>query len=168
MKSVYSTAPPGWLGQRTLVEGVLPLCRDAVGVFYVTHRPTRPKYTRWGCLTPLQRWIRCILLSPRPDRLGQRKLVEGALARYRDAVGVFYSTRLGRLGQRTLVEGVLPLFRDAVSVLYSLGQCLADEEFIVPRTFQWCAISYMLQHICAENYTIMQSEPSRRRLTTSN
>ena len=102
MQSVYSTAATDWTthwGSLTpvqrcsrcilqsqptgpLVEGVLPLRRDAVGVFYspswLDHSlqetypcaemqsvyPTVPAdwTTRWGSLTPLQRCSRCILL----------------------------------------------------------------------------------------------------------
>ena len=75
------------LGHRTLVQGVLPLCRDAVSVFYSSS------------------W------------LGHRTLVQGVLPLCRDAVSVFYSSSW--LGHRTLVQGVLPRCRDAVNVFYS-------------------------------------------------
>ena len=74
------------LGHRTLVGGVLPFCRDAVGVFYSL------------------------------SRLGYRTLVGGVLPFCRDAVGVFYS--LSRLGHKTPIGGVLPLCRDTVGVFY--------------------------------------------------
>ena len=34
MQSVYSVAPTDWVTGHLLGEGVLPLCKDAVGVFY--------------------------------------------------------------------------------------------------------------------------------------
>ena len=107
MQSVYSTAPHSRLGYWTLVgggsltplqrcsqcllqhptadwatghslmEGVLLLCRDAVGVFYST--PSRLGYctlVEGEGLTPLQRCSRCILQHP-PSRLGYWTLVEG-------------------------------------------------------------------------------------------
>ena len=59
---------PCRLGYRTLVGGVLPLCRNAVGVFY------------------------------NPSRLGYMTLVGEVLPFCRDVVGVFYSpSRLGSL-----------------------------------------------------------------------
>ena len=49
-----------WLGQRTLVEGILPFCKDAVDVFYS------------------------------PSRLGHRTVVGEVLLQCRDAASVFY------------------------------------------------------------------------------
>ena len=89
------------LGHRTLVGGVLPLCRNAVGVFYSS------------------------------NRLGHRTLVGGVLPLCRDAVGIFYSP--SRLGHRTLVGEVLPLCRDAVGVFYSssrVGQFFFQSIFV--------------------------------------
>ena len=77
---------PSWLGYRTFVGGVLPFCRDAVGVFYsladwATGHLLVESY-------PLQRCSRCIL---QPGWLGYRTLVGGVLPLCRDTVGVFYS-----------------------------------------------------------------------------
>ena len=67
MQSVYSTAPADW-ATRTLVGEVLPLCTDSVGVFYSTSRLGHQD-TRWGSLTVLQRFNRCIL-PPQPTGPG--------------------------------------------------------------------------------------------------
>ena len=73
------------LVHRTLVGGILPFRRDAVGVFYID---LSPQNTRWGNLTLLQRCCRCILHSL--SRLTHRTLVGEILPFCRDAVGVFY------------------------------------------------------------------------------
>ena len=125
MQSVYSTAPADWAtgwGSLTplqrcsrciqqprligpLAGGVLPPCRDAVGVFnspgWLGHSPgesyppaemqsvysTAPAdwATRLGSLTPLQRCSRCI---QQPRLIGP--LAGGVLPPCRDAVGIFY------------------------------------------------------------------------------
>ena len=88
---------------RTLVGGVLHLCRDAVGVFY---SPCKQGYrTLVGGVLPLCRDALGLFYSP--CQLGYRTLVGGVLPLCRDAVGVFYSPC--KLGYRTLVGGVLPL-----------------------------------------------------------
>ena len=95
------------LGHRTLVWEELPLCRDAVGVFYSPSRQNHRTLVE-EVLNPLQRcsWF-IIQLS---SRLGHRTLVWEELPLCRDAVGVFYSP--SRQNHRTLVEGVLnPLQR---------------------------------------------------------
>ena len=60
--SVYSTVPADWVIGYSLWEGVLPLYRAAVDVFYspsqLGHRTLVV-----GCLTPLQGRSRCILQS---------------------------------------------------------------------------------------------------------
>ena len=134
IQSVYSTAPvvegvlplcrnavgvfysPSRLGHRTLVEGVLPLCSNAVGVFYSLNRLGQRTLIR-GVL-PLSRDAVGVFYSP--SRVGHRTLVKGVLSLFRDAVGVFYS--LSRQGHRTHIRGVLPLFRDAVGVFYCLSR----------------------------------------------
>ena len=65
-----------------LLEGVLPLCRDAIGILY---SPSRLGYLL-GNFTPLQRCRSCIL---QPQLIGP--LVDGVLPLCRDAVGVFCS-----------------------------------------------------------------------------
>ena len=59
---------------RTLVVGVLPLCREAVGILY------RPSRLGWDCLVSY------------PEHS-----LEGVVRHFRDAADVFYSPR--RLGQ---------------------------------------------------------------------
>ena len=104
---------PSWLGHRTLIGGVLLLCRDAVGVFYspswLGHR------TLIGGVLPLCRDAVDVFYSP--SWLGHRTLIGGVLLLCRDAIGVFYSPSW--LDHRTLIGGVLPLCRDAVDVFYS-------------------------------------------------
>ena len=63
MQSVYST-PTTECATMKVVGGVLPLCRDAVVVYY-THNRLRHHETRWGSLTPLQR-CSCCILHPQP------------------------------------------------------------------------------------------------------
>ena len=65
MQSVCSTSPADW-ATRTLVGRVLPLCRDAVCVFYI---PSWLGYqdARWESFTPLQRCSLCVL-HPQPIR----------------------------------------------------------------------------------------------------
>ena len=96
-----------------LVRGVLPLCRDAVSVFYNSNRldhlygvsypsaemqsvySTTPIdwTTCTGSLTPLQRCSQCIL-----QLQSTGPLVRGVLPLCRDAVSVFYnSNRLDHL-----------------------------------------------------------------------
>ena len=71
MQSVYSTAPADWdVISRTLVSGVLPLCRDAV----------------------------CILQTQPTEMSYPGHLLREILPLCRDAVGVFYSpSRLDKL-----------------------------------------------------------------------
>ena len=101
MQSMYFTAQADW----THVGGVLPLCKDAVGVFY---SPSRLD-PRWGILTPLQRCSRCIL-QPKPTgpTLGES---------YPSAkMQSVYSTAQA---DWTHVGEFLLLCRDAVDVFYS-------------------------------------------------
>ena len=109
---------PQLTGLRTLLERVLPLCRDAVGVFYSpsqlasehslgeSYRSAEmllvyfgtpvnwPQNIRWTSLTALQKCTWCIL---QPQSTGLRTLVGRVLPLCRDAVGVFY--RPSPLGQ---------------------------------------------------------------------
>ena len=101
MQSVYSTAPVDW----ALVEAVLPLFRDAVGVFY---SPSRLG-SRWGSLTPFQRCSRCIL-QPQPTGPSLRQSYP-----FSEMQSVYSTAPV----DWALVEAVLPLFRDAVGVFYS-------------------------------------------------
>ena len=107
MQLVYSTASANWATHwghlipllrcswcilqpqptGTLVGGVLPLCWDAVGVFYSLSQLGHSL----GNLTPLQRCSQYIL-QPQLTR----PLVGGVLSLCWDAVGVFYS--LSQLG----------------------------------------------------------------------
>ena len=97
----YTGCSFGW-------AGVLPFCRDAIGVFYspsqLGHSSgesyhsaemwsvycTAPDEwaTRWGSLTTLQRCNQCIV-QPHPTG----PLVGGVLPLCRDVIGVFYSPR---------------------------------------------------------------------------
>ena len=70
--SAYSTAPAD-LTTRTLVEGVLPLFSDIVGVFYSSSRLDHQD-TRWGSLTPQQWYSRRILL-PQPTGYSERRAI---------------------------------------------------------------------------------------------
>ena len=116
MQLVYSTASAN-LTTRTLVEGVLFLSRDAVGIFYSLSQLTHQD-TCWGSLTPQQRcsWY---ILQP------QQTWPPGHLLResYSSAeMQLVYSTAPANLTTRTLVEEVLLLSRDAVGIFYSLSQ----------------------------------------------
>ena len=91
MQLMYSTVP----ADRTLVGRVLPLCRDAVDVFY---SPSRQD-PRWRSLTPLQRCSWCILQS-QPTGPSLEESYPFA------KMQLMYSTVPA---DRTLVGGVLPL-----------------------------------------------------------
>ena len=82
---------------------ILPLFRDALGVFYSCNRLCYRTLDWGGNLTPLQRCSRCIL-QLQPTVL-QDTWWGGILPLFRDAVGVFYSCN--RLGYRTLWTGVV-------------------------------------------------------------
>ena len=101
------------LVHRTLVDGVLHYCREAVDIFYspirLVHRTLVDGVLHY-CREAVD-----IFYSP--IRLGHRTLVDGVLHSCREAVDIFYSPI--RLGHRTLVGGVLPLCREAVDVFYS-------------------------------------------------
>ena len=138
MQSAYSTAQIDWATGHSF-RRVLPLCRDAVGVFYSANRLGHRTLVREG-LTPLQRCSRRILhpnsTGPQDTRLGgsypsaemqsaystaQIDWATGhsfgrVLPLCRDAVGVFYSPN--RLGHRILVwEGLTPLQRCSRRIL---------------------------------------------------
>ena len=101
IQSVYSTAPMDW----ALLGEVLPLCRDAVGVFY-NHNKLGP---HWGSLTPLQRFSRCIL-QPQQTKPSLGKSHPSA------QMQSVYSTTTTN---SALTGEVLPLCRDSVGVFYS-------------------------------------------------
>ena len=100
-----------------LLGAVLPLCREAVGVFYSPLQPTGPPGHSLMGFTPLQRCNLCILHST--SQLVHQDTSWGTLNLCREEVGVFYSP--SRMSHRTLVWGwVLTLCRNAVGVFYSL------------------------------------------------
>ena len=98
--------------------GFLPLCKDAVGVFY---RPAdcATGYSWWGSY-PSAEMESVYTSEPAYWATGLLCVCGGVLSLYRDAVGVYYRPSL--LGYKTLVcvcvWGVLPLCRDAVGVFY--------------------------------------------------
>ena len=100
MQSVYSTAP----ADKALIGGVLPLCRDAVSVFYSPGR----QGPHWRSLTPLQRCRQCIL---QPQTTGLL-LEESYLSTEMQLV---YFTAPA---DWALVGGVSPVHSDAVGVFY--------------------------------------------------
>ena len=128
MQSAYSKAPAKWatghsLGEPytfaemqsaysgTLVGGVLPFCRDAVGVF---------RNTRWGSLTLLQRCSLPILKpqlnGPLDTRWGSLTPLQRCSRRIQEhSLGESYpSAEMQSAYSGTLVGGVLPFCRDAV------------------------------------------------------
>ena len=90
-RRILQPQPPGSIH----VGGVLPICRDAVGVFY---SPANWINSRRGSFTFLQRCCWCILQPQPPWSIH----VGGVLPFCRDAVGVFYSPN--RLDQFTSGE----------------------------------------------------------------
>ena len=101
MQSVYFTASADW----ALIEGVLPLCRDAVSVFYSLSQLG----PHWGSLTPLQRCSQSIL-QPQPTGPSLRESYSSA-----EMQSLYFTAS----SDWALIEGILPLCRDAVSVFYS-------------------------------------------------
>ena len=85
----------------SLLGEVLPLCRDAVGVFYNSSRLSHRTLIGW--VLPLCKDAVGIFYNP--SRLGYRTLVEVGLNPCRDTVSVFYNPN--RRGHRTLVSGCL-------------------------------------------------------------
>ena len=116
MQSVYSTAPADWV-IKTLLGGVLLLCRDAVGVFCILSRLGHQD-TSWGSLTPLQRCSRCIL-QPQPTGSSRHFLGESYSSAEMQSV---YSTAPADWVIKTLLGGVLLLCRDAVGVFCILSR----------------------------------------------
>ena len=104
---------PNRLGHMTLFRGVLPLCREAVGVFCSPNRLGH--MTLFRGVLPLCREAVGVFCSP--NWLGHMTLFRRVLPLCREAVGVFCSPN--RLGHMTLVRGVLPLCREAVGVFCS-------------------------------------------------
>ena len=100
-------------GHRTLVGGVLSLCRDAISVFYSPNRQGHRTLVGGGPV-PLQRCNQRIL---QPQPTGSQDTRWGSPILCRDAISEFFSPN--RLCHRTLVKGVLSLFRDAISVFYN-------------------------------------------------
>ena len=131
--------PTGPVILRTLIGGILSLCRDAVGVFYSPsqlgqsypelllqgnltplQRSSHIQDTLgWGCLTLLQRCSRCILHTQPTGPVILRTLIGGILSLCRDAVGVFYSPSW--LGQSypgfSLRGNLTPLLRSSQCIL---------------------------------------------------
>ena len=116
MQSAYSTASADW-ATRTLIERVLPLCRDAVGIFYSLSRLGHQD-TYWESLTPLQRCSRHIL-QPQPTGPPGHLLRESYPSAEMQSA---YSTVSADWATRTLIERVLPFCRDAVGIFYSLSR----------------------------------------------
>ena len=110
MQSVYSTGPSR-LGHKTLVGGVLPLCRDSVGVFCSPSRLGHQD-TRWGNLTPLQICSRYIQQA-QADWATRHSLGEFYLSVEIQSV---YSAALADWVTRKLVGGILPLCWDTVGI----------------------------------------------------
>ena len=127
MQSVYPTTPDD--GAWHSWWGVLPLCRDAVGVFY---SPSQRDLTLVARALSLCRHAVGVFYSPR--RRGMT-LVVGVLSLCRDAVGVFYSPR--RRGLTLVVGGLASLQRYSRCILQSQptrpdtcgggGSCLSAE-----------------------------------------
>ena len=114
MQSVHSTAPADWV----LVGRVLPLCRDAIGIFYSSRRLG----PRWESLAPLQRYNRCILLL---------QLIGPSLGESCPSAGMqsVYSTAPADL---VLVGRVLPLCSDAIVVFYCSSRLGSRWESLAP------------------------------------
>ena len=150
MQSVYFTAPTN-LAIGFSLEEELPLCRDAVGVFYSPNQLDH-RTLFGGSLSSLQRCSRCIL-QPQPtwpqDTLWGKSLLSAemqsvyftaptnlttghslgeVLALCRDAVGVFYSPN--QLDHRTLFGGSL-------SSLQRCSRCILQPQPTWPQDTLW-------------------------------
>ena len=101
------------MSNQILVGAVLPLCRDAVGIFYSPSRLVHRILI--GVVLPLNRDAVGVFCSP--SGLIHRTLTREVLTHCRDAVGIFCIP--SRLVHRILVGGVLPLNRDTVCAFYS-------------------------------------------------
>ena len=90
-----------WLVHRTFDRGNLPLCRDVVGVFYSPSWPCQCNIqdTRRGSLTPLLKCIRCILQLQLTEPVSYPGYSSGEPFPFsRDDVGVFYTlSPVGRI-----------------------------------------------------------------------
>ena len=94
MQLVYSAAPAN-LATKTLIGKVLPLCRDAVGVF-CSPSQLGHQDTHWESLTPSAEMQ--LVYSAAPANLATKTLIGRVLPLCRDAVGVFCSpSQLNRL-----------------------------------------------------------------------
>ena len=155
MQFVYSTASAN-LTTRTLVDGVLLLSRDAVGIFYSLSQLDHQN-TCWGSLSPQQRcsWY---ILQPQPTWPPGHLLTES----YSPAgMQLVYSTAPANLTTRTLVEGVLLLSRDVVGIFYSLSQLDHQDTCWWSLTPQQRCSWYILQpqptwppgHLLRESYS---------------
>ena len=125
MQSVYSATPTDWTTKHSLV-GILPLCRNAVGVFY---NPSRlgHRIPVGGDLNTLQRCSWCIL-QPQPTG-SQNTRWWGSYLSAEDAVCVFYNP--SRLGHRT------PVGRD-LNPLQRYNRCILQPQPIGPQdTRRW-------------------------------
>ena len=116
MQSVYSTALANWTTRR-LVGGALPLCRDAVSLFYSPCQLDHQE-TCGGSLTSLQRCSQSIL-QPQPIGPPEDLWGESYLSAEMQSV---YSTAPANWATRRLVGRVLPLCKDAVSLFYHPSQ----------------------------------------------
>ena len=125
MQLVYSTVSANWATGHWL-RGALPLCRDAVGIFYFPSRrghrtfvggsfsslrrcsqyflliePTGPQDIRWGWELDLFAEMQSVYSTARADWAAGHSLSGGALPLCSDAVGIFYCSSW--LGNRTFV-----------------------------------------------------------------
>ena len=122
--------------------GVLPICRDAVGVFF---NPSRPSH----------RSLDGVVLHHRRDTVGvfycpcrpsQSSLVGVVLLNCRDVVSVFYSH--SRRSHRLLLEGVLPHRRDS--------RCIQLPQSTKPQVTRWGSLTPPQR--CSR--CILQSQPT--------
>ena len=112
MQSIYFTASVDWATGDSLGE-FLPLCRDAIDIFYNPSRLCHRKLI--GGVLPLSRYAIGVFCSH--SRQGHKTLIWEVLPLCRDEVSVFYGP--SQLCNRRLIGGVLPLCRDAIGVFYS-------------------------------------------------
>ena len=116
IQSVYSAVPTDWT-TRTLIWGVLPRCRDTVGVFCSTNRLDNQD-THLRSLTPLQRYSRCILQyqpTGQPGHSFEESYPAAEIQPVYSAVPTDWTTR-------TLIWGVLPRCRDTAGVFCSTNR----------------------------------------------
>ena len=112
-QSVHSTAPADWATGHLLV-GVLPLNREAIGVFYSPSRLGHRTLVGGG-LTSQQRSNRCIL-QPKPTGPQDTRWWGSYLSAEKQSV---YSTVPADWATGHSLVGVLPLSREAIGIFYS-------------------------------------------------